>query len=47
MAAAFGFTILVGFMIMLYGCIKINTSYDRIINDGEQEAYLRIINNND
>lgn len=46
MAAAFGVIILIGFIIMLYGCIKINTQYDIVVNDWEQEAYLKMINKN-
>lgn len=46
MVAAFGVIILIGFLIMLYGCIKINTHYDIVINDWEQEAYLKMINKN-
>lgn len=44
MAAALGIMILIGFIIMLYGCIKINTNYDMLISDWEQEAYLNMIN---
>lgn len=44
MAAAIVVIAFIGFIIILYGCIKINTSYDIIINDGEQEAYLKTIN---